>query len=89
MQTISTIGLNIAKSVFRVHGVGAAGASGGPPSVEASARPSLFREAPAVPYWHRSLRIVASLGARASGGWAHRAPDTAGLREALCQATEE
>jgi hypothetical protein len=35
MQTIATIGLDIAKSVFQVHGVDA---SGRPPSAEASAR---------------------------------------------------
>ena len=36
MQTITTIGLDIAKSVFQVHGVDAAGQSDHPPSVEAS-----------------------------------------------------
>jgi hypothetical protein len=38
MQTITTIGLDIAKSVFQVHGVDAAGGSlGGSPSPEKSA----------------------------------------------------
>jgi transposase len=38
MQTITTIGLDIAKSVFQVHGVDAAGQGGYPPPVEASLR---------------------------------------------------
>ena len=89
MQTIATIGLDIAKSVFQVHGVDAAGQVVVRRQLKRRHVMAFFREAAAVPYWHRSLRIVALLGARASGGWAHRAPDTAGLREALCQATEE
>ena len=35
MQTVTTIGLDIAKSVFHVHGVDAAGQALGPPAVEA------------------------------------------------------
>ena len=34
MQVVTTVGLDIAKSVFQVHGVDAAG--GHPPSVEAA-----------------------------------------------------
>ena len=88
MQSISTIGLDIAKSVFQVHGVDAAGQLVLRRQLKRR-RSSVFHEAHAVPCWHRSLRFIALLGARASSGWTRRAPDTASLREALCQATEE
>jgi hypothetical protein len=41
MQTVSTIGLDIAKSVFQVHGVDANGSGGYPPAVEAPLRPGV------------------------------------------------
>jgi transposase len=45
MQSISTIGLDIAKSVFQVHGVDAAGqVVVRTPSVEAPARPGIFQK---------------------------------------------
>jgi hypothetical protein len=43
MQTITTIGLDIAKSVFQVHGCCRPG--GDPPAIEASLRPGVFPEA--------------------------------------------
>ena len=54
MQTITTIGLDIAKSVFQVHGVDAQG-KGHPPSVEASRRPGFLPETATVPNRHRGL----------------------------------
>jgi len=48
-----------------------------------------FEKAAALPGWHRSLCLVASLVARAPGSWSHRSPDAAGLREVLCQAAQE
>jgi hypothetical protein len=42
MQTVTTIGLDIAKSVFQVHGVDAAGQGGHPPSAEAPLRPGVL-----------------------------------------------
>jgi len=60
MQTITTIGLDIAKSVFQVHGVDAGG--------EVVIRRQLkrrhvlaFPEATAVPGWHRGLRLISLL----------------------------
>ncbi len=35
MQTVTTIGLDIAKSVFQLHGIDAAGQRGNPAAVEA------------------------------------------------------
>jgi transposase len=42
MQTVSTIGLDIAKSVFQVHGVDAAGVMVIRRQIEASLRPSVL-----------------------------------------------
>jgi hypothetical protein len=43
MQTIATIGFGIAKTVFQVHGIDAAGDVGGyPPLVEAALCPGVF-----------------------------------------------
>ena len=84
MQAITIIGLDIAKSVFQVHGVDAEG------NVLIRRRlKRRFREAAAVPGWYQSLRLIASLAAPTQGARPYRAPDAAGLRKALRQATEE
>jgi hypothetical protein len=87
MQAITTIGLDIAKSVFQLHGIDTEG--------KVIVRRQLKRryvlasippEAAAVPGWYRSLRLVASLVARTPGSWPHCSLDAAGVREALCEA---
>src|SRR5262245_29019947 len=85
MQAITTIGFDIAKSVFQVHGVDAADCA---PAVEASPGHSVFPEASAMPGWHRSVRLIALLVARAPSPWSQSATDATSLREALRQATE-
>ena len=89
MQTITTIGLDIAKSVFQVHGVDAGGQVVIRRPFEASHRSGVLSEAAAMPGWHRGLRLVSPLVARTAGTWPYRAIDAAGLREALRQAAEE
>ena len=88
MQMITTIGLDIAKSVFQVHGVDAAG--------QVVVRRQLkrryvlaFFQVTAMPDWHRSLRVIALLVTRAPGTGSHCTTDAAGLCEALRQAAEE
>jgi hypothetical protein len=54
MQAITTIGLDIAKSVFQVHGVDANGPSGYPSSVEASVRQRSSSIAPITSHFHRA-----------------------------------
>lgn len=77
MQTITTIGFDIAKSVFQIHGVDA----GGQVVIrQAAVRFGVFSEAVTMPGWYRSLRFVSSLVARASGTRPYRAIDAAGLR---------
>jgi transposase len=89
MQTITTIGLDIAKSVFQVHGVDAAGQVVIRRQLKRRYVLAFFPEAAAMPGRHRGLRLVAPLVARAPGTWSHRAVDAAGLREALRQTAEE
>ena len=68
MQTIKTIGFDIAKSVFQVHGVDAAGEAV-IRAVEAALCPGVLPEAATMPGWHRGLRLISLLVARTSGAW--------------------
>ena len=61
MHTITTIGLDIAKSVFQVHGINAQGQVITTPTVEAAVRFGVLPEAASVPGRHRSLCLIASL----------------------------
>ena len=79
MQTVSTIGLDIAKSVFQVHGVDAAGQGGHPPAVEAPPLLSLLPETANLPGGYRGVRFVAPLVPRTAGAGPLRSLDAAGL----------
>ena len=89
MQAITTIGLDIAKSVFQVHGVDAAG--------QVVVRRQLKRRYVLAFFEKLSPCLVGieacasshHLVTRTPGTWPYRAIDAAGLRKALCQATEE
>jgi transposase len=61
MQTITTIGFDIAKSVFQVHCVDAEGKGHPSTPTQAALRAGLLPKAAAVLGWHRSLRVGASL----------------------------
>jgi len=89
MQTITTVGLDIAKSVFQVHGFGAEDQVVIRRQLKRALRRGFLPEAAAVPGWHRGLCLVASLVTRAQGARPHRAPDAAGLCETLRQTAEE
>ena len=89
MQTVTTIGLDIAKSVFQVHGVDAAGQVLIRRQLKRRYVLAFFEKAATMPGRHRSLRLVAPLVTRAAGAWPYRAADAAGLREALRQTAEE
>ena len=89
MQTITTIGLDIAKSVFQVHGVDAGGQVVIRRQLKRRYVLAFFQKFATMPDRHRGLRLVAPLVARAAGTWSRRAADAAGLREALCQTAEE
>jgi transposase len=89
MQTITTIGLDIAKSVFQVHGVDAAGQVVVRRQLKRRYVSGVLSEVTAMPDWHRSLRVIALLVTRAPGTGSHCTTDAAGLCEALRQAAEE
>src|SRR6187200_490640 len=76
MQAITTIGLDIAKSVFQVHGIDAAGTVVIRRQLKRSYVLRSFRSC-RVPGWYRGLRHVASLVARTQGARPYRAPDAA------------
>jgi len=88
MQAVTTIGFDIAKSVFQIHGIDAAGNVIVRRQLKRRYVLAFFQKS-AVPHRHRSLRFVASLVTRAQSARAYRAPDAGGLREALRQAAEE
>ena len=84
----TTIGLDIAKSIFQVHGVDAAG--------NVIIRRQLRRRG-VLAFFEKLPRCLVGIEACASshhwsreleGTRPHRAPDAAGLREALCQAAD-
>ena len=89
MQTITTIGLDIAKSVFQVHGVDAAGQVVIRRQLKRRYVLAFFQKLPpcligieacaSSHHWSRELQALGSQGA----------PDASGLREALRQAAEE
>ena len=89
MQTITTIGLDIAKSVFQVHGVDADGQVVIRRQLKRRYVLAFFKKLAAVSGWHRGLRLLALLVARASGARSHGPADAAGLCEALRQTAEE
>ena len=60
-----TVGIDLAKSVFQVHGVDSSGEIDSAPPAGAQPPVGLFRAAVALPDRHRGLRERASLGARA------------------------
>ena len=89
MQTVSTIGLDIAKSVFQVHGVDANGLVVVRRQLKCRYVLAFFREAGAVPGRHRGLCLVTLLVAPATGTRPQRAAHAAGVREALRKETEK
>ena len=89
MGEVSTIGLDIAKSVFQVHGVDDTGAVVIRKRVSRAKVLEFFRGLAAMCGWNRSLSVSASLGARVAGAWSHGAADAAELCEGLSQAQQE
>ena len=62
MQTVTTIGLDIAKSVFQVHGVDAAGRVLIRRQLKRRTVLAICREAATMPGWHRGLRLRRTIG---------------------------
>src|SRR6516165_8269742 len=94
MAAITTIGLDIAKSVFQVHGVDANGHLVIRRQLKRRHVLAFFQKLPPCligieacatsHYWSRQLQALGH-----AGSWAYGAPDAAGVCEALRQAAEE
>ena len=78
MQAVTTIGLDIAKSVFQVHGVDADGHVVVRRQLKRRQVVIFFEKLPPC-----LVRLITLLVAPAAGPWAWRAADAAGLCEAL------
>ena len=89
MDTVTTIGLDIAKSVFQVHGIDAQGKVVIRRQLRRRLCPRVLREASAVSRWHRGLWFITSLVARTASARAYSALDAGCVCEALRQATKE
>jgi transposase len=61
MQAITTIGLDIAKSVFQVHGIDAQGQVALRRQLKRAVRFGVLRETATVPHRNRSLCLIAPL----------------------------
>jgi transposase len=61
MQTVTTIGFDIAKSVFQVHGVDAGGEVVIRRKLKRRHVLAFFQKLTAVPGWHRGLRLISLL----------------------------
>jgi transposase len=88
MQAISTIGLDIAKSVFQVHGVDAAGQVVIRRQLRRRHVLTFFQKLPPCLVGSRRARHR-TIGPASCRRWAYGAIDAAGLCEALRQAAEE
>jgi transposase len=88
MQAITTIGLDIAKSVFQVHGVDAEGNVVFRRQLKRRYVLAFFQKLPSCLV---GIEACASShhGHASSRRLPHRSPDAAGLREALCEAAQE
>ena len=64
MQTVTTIGLDIAKSVFQVHGVDADGKVVIRRQLKRSVCSGVLSEAAAMPDWHGGLRVTSHYWSR-------------------------
>ena len=89
MQTITTIGLDIAKSVFQVHGVDNDGKVVIRRQLKRRYVLAFFEEAAALRGRHRGLCLVTPLVTRVAGTWRYRTVDAADLRQALTGTAEE
>ena len=80
MQTITTIGLDIAKSVFQVHGVGADGQVVVRRQLKRRYVLAFFQKLPPCLVGNRGLRLGAPLVARVAVAWSQGSADAASLR---------
>jgi transposase len=88
MQSITTIGLDIAKSVFQVHGVGAGGQVVVRRQLKRRHVLAFFQKLPPCLVGIEACASSHYLVARTPGARSYRSAHAAGLCEALCQMAE-
>jgi transposase len=86
---VSTIGLDLAKQVFQVHGVDAAGVAVLKRRLRRPEVVSFFSTLPRCLDRHRSVRNGAPLGSRTVGAWPRRETDPAIICEGLCETRQD
>ena len=86
---ITTIGLDLAKSVFQVHAIDAEGHVVVRKALRRAQVLPFFAKLPFLPHRQGSLWHLASLGARADKAWPRSAADAASLRQAVCKAGQD
>jgi hypothetical protein len=86
MAEVSTIGVDIAKSVFQVHGVDAEGTVVVRRRVGRAKVLEFFCWFTVLPRWHGSMCNGAPMGTRAEEAWARRSSHAADLCQSLCEA---
>jgi transposase len=69
MSNVATIGLDIARSVFQVHGVDAAGEVAVRGTLTRGRVLAFFASLPRCLGWDRGVQLVALLGSRAHRAW--------------------
>ena len=70
MQRVTTIGFDIAKSVFQVHGVNAADQPVIRRQLQRRQVIAFFEKVASMPGRHRGVRLITLLVARTAGAWA-------------------
>src|ERR1700761_6447362 len=89
MGQVVTIDLDLAKSVFKAHGVAEAGRGGGAAQAAALAAPGVLRQTAGLPGGHGGVRLLAPLGPGADRARPPSEADPSAVREALDQAQQE
>ena len=69
MNEVITIGVDLAKNVFQIHGIDAEGSGDFPSSVEAGSDVALFQETAALLGGHGGVCHLTSLGAATDRAW--------------------
>src|SRR5262249_23840349 len=88
MGEVTTIGLDLAKHVFQVHGVDAEGSDGSAQAASACAGSGVLWSTAALSGWPGGVRDGALLGAGVARAWPRGATDASAIREGVHQAQQ-
>ena len=88
-MTVKTVGLDLAKDVFQVHGISENGRVIFNKAIKRAKLLSFFEKLPPVQGRYGGVWIVPSLGPPAAQTWARREVNACRLRQTLREAREE